>query len=50
VPNVQRPGIPAPRGAVVAANLQTLNAALSKSGSVRDAATLLVATRKGRRG
>ena len=48
VPSVQRPGVAAPRGAEADARLSALNSKLEQSGSLKDAAALLVAQRHAR--
>jgi hypothetical protein len=49
IPTVQRPGSPLERGNERDYQLDRLNARLNSSGSVRDAANLLIERRKGRR-
>jgi hypothetical protein len=48
VPSVQRPGAAAPRGAEADVRLSALNSKLEQSGSLKDAAALLVAQRHAR--
>ena len=48
VPSVQRPGAAAPRGAEADARVSALNGRLEQSGSLKDAAALLVAQRNAR--
>jgi hypothetical protein len=48
VPPVQRPGTSRPAGEVASENVQALDRALSKSGSLKDAERLLFARMKGR--
>lgn len=45
VPSVQRPGTPTPRGADADARVKALDTRLNQTGSLRDAAALLVAKR-----
>jgi hypothetical protein len=46
VPQVQRPGAAAPRGAEADARVSALNSKLEQSGNLRDAAALLIAQRQ----
>jgi hypothetical protein len=48
VPGVQRPGVAAPRGAEADARISALDSRLEQSGSLKDAAALLVAQRHAR--
>ena len=49
VPTVQRPGTSQPRGAAASENLNTLSNNLSRTGSLKDAAALLLNRRKAAR-